>query len=40
MLLKITQGGGGWGFYFDLLTLEGGPLPDLIYSQSSGASHE
>ena len=32
ILLKITQGEGGWGFYFDLLTPDRKPLPDLMYS--------
>ncbi len=33
VLLKITQGGGGWGFYFDLLTPDGSkPLPGLVYA--------
>jgi hypothetical protein len=33
VLLKITQGSGGWGFYFDLLTPDGQPMPDIIHSQ-------
>ncbi|MCY2995595.1 MAG: hypothetical protein NTY19_48255 [Planctomycetota bacterium] len=32
ILLKITQGEGGWGFYFDLLTPDRKPMPDLVYS--------
>jgi len=32
VLLKITQGTGGWGFYFELLTPDGQPMPDLIYA--------
>ena len=32
LLLKITQGEGGWGFYFDLLTPDRKPIPDLIYA--------
>jgi hypothetical protein len=32
VLLKITQGLGEWGFYFDLLDSDGGPIVDLIYS--------
>jgi len=31
VLLKITQGDGGWGFYFDLLTLDRKPMPGLVY---------
>ena len=31
VLLKITQGGGGWGFYCDLLDSQHRPLPGLIY---------
>jgi hypothetical protein len=37
VLLKITQGDGGWGFYFDLLTPDGQPLPDLVYSPTRGS---
>jgi hypothetical protein len=33
VLLKITQGDGGWGFYFDLLTPDGQPMPDLVYAR-------
>ena len=31
VLLKITQGGGGWGFYFDLLDQKHQPMADLTY---------
>ena len=31
VLLKITQGHGGWGFYFDMLTPDGKPIPGLVY---------
>jgi hypothetical protein len=36
VLLKITQGDGGWGFYFDLLTPGGQPMPDLVYAPQRG----
>lgn len=29
VLIRITQGGGPWGFYFDLLDLAGEPMRDL-----------
>lgn len=33
VLLKITQGNGGWGFFFDLLDPQSGkPLGDVVYS--------
>jgi len=32
VLLKITQGDGGWGFYFDLLRTDGQPMPDIVVS--------
>lgn len=32
ILVKITQGGGGWGFYADLLTPDGKPMSDLLYT--------
>jgi len=33
VLLKVTQGGGGWGFYFDVLdAATKKPLDDLKYS--------
>jgi len=32
VLMKITQGVGGWGFYFDLLGPDGKAMTDLIYS--------
>jgi len=32
LLMKITQGGGGWGLYADFLTPDGKPLADLQYS--------
>ena len=32
LLMKITQGGDGWGLYADFLTPEGQPLPDLTYA--------
>ena len=33
VLLKVTQGDGGWGFYFDLLDPATGlPIADLVYS--------
>ena len=33
ILLKVTQGTGGWGFYFDLLDPQTGkPLSDIIYT--------
>jgi hypothetical protein len=35
MLLKITQGGGGWGFYCELQTPDGKPMPDLVYALSA-----
>lgn len=36
VLLKITQGGGGWGYYCELLTPDGKPIPDLSYASSPG----
>ena len=37
VLLKVTQGDGGWGFYFDLLDpATGQPLEDLVYSPTPG----
>jgi len=36
VLLKVTQGDGGWGFYFDLLTPDGRPMPDLVYAPKRG----
>jgi len=40
VLLKITQGHGGWGFYFDLLTPDGKPMPDLVYApRKDGTRH-
>ena len=36
VLLKITQSGGAWGFYFDLLGDDGQPLKDLLYAQKKG----
>ncbi len=32
VLVKVTQGGYGWGFYFDLLSLDGRPMAELTYS--------
>jgi hypothetical protein len=32
LVMKITQGGGGWGLYADFLTPDGQPLPDLTYA--------
>lgn len=32
VLLKITQGVGGWGFYLDFLSPDGQPMKDLVYS--------
>ncbi|MDQ3813592.1 MAG: HEAT repeat domain-containing protein, partial [Armatimonadota bacterium] len=32
VLFKITQGGGDWGFYFDLLDQKKQPMTDLLYS--------
>jgi len=32
VLLKITQGVGGWGFYFDLLGPDGKPMRDVYFS--------
>ncbi|MCY3017894.1 MAG: NEW3 domain-containing protein [Planctomycetota bacterium] len=32
LLLKITQGGGGWGLYADLLTPDGKPMDDLSFA--------
>jgi hypothetical protein len=32
VLIKITQGMGGWGFYFDLLGPDGKPLSDVRYA--------
>lgn len=29
VLVRVTQGGGGWGFYLDLLGLDGLPIQDL-----------
>ncbi|HKI34312.1 MAG TPA: NEW3 domain-containing protein [Gemmataceae bacterium] len=34
VLIKIPQSHGGWGFYFDLLTPDGKPMADLVYSPS------
>ena len=31
VLLKITQGHGGWGFYLDVLTPDGKPMKGLVY---------
>jgi hypothetical protein len=31
VLIKIPQSHGGWGFYFELLTLQGKAMPDLVY---------
>lgn len=31
VLLKITQGGGEWGYYFDLLDPQKKPMTDLVY---------
>nr|MDQ2732119.1 hypothetical protein [Armatimonadota bacterium] len=36
ILLKITQGGYGWGFYFDLLDTNHNPMPDLVYAAQPG----
>lgn len=30
ILLKITQGGGDWGFYFDLLDADKKPMTDIV----------
>ncbi len=32
VLLKITQGGGGWGFYCDILAANGAKMPDLVFA--------
>lgn len=32
VLLKIPQGMGGWGFYFDLVDSDGKLLQGLVYS--------
>jgi hypothetical protein len=32
VLLKITQGNGGWGYYLEFLTADGKPMPDLLFS--------
>ncbi len=32
VLLKITQGGGGWGFYFEILDSNGEVVKDLVYA--------
>jgi hypothetical protein len=32
VLVKVTQSHGGWGFYFDMLTPDGAPMADLVYS--------
>ena len=32
VLLKITQSGYGWGFYFDLLNAKHQPMNDLVYA--------
>ena len=37
VLLKITQGDGGWGFYFDLLAPDGQPIPGLVYGPKPGS---
>lgn len=34
VLVKITQGVGGWGFYSDFLDANGAPMSDLVYSGS------
>lgn len=36
VLVKVTQGGGGWGFYADFTTPDGKPMNDLIYSDHKG----
>jgi len=37
ILYKVTQGGGGWGFYLDLLDpATGKPLDDLVYAPTPG----
>jgi hypothetical protein len=32
VIVKITQGNGGWGFYLDFLTPDGNPMADLTYA--------
>ena len=32
VLLKIIQGNGEWGFYFDLVAPEGQPMTDLTFA--------
>lgn len=32
VLVKVTQGVGGWGFFFDLLGPDGKPMADVGYS--------
>ncbi|MBV9865388.1 MAG: HEAT repeat domain-containing protein [Abitibacteriaceae bacterium] len=34
VLLKITQGGGEWGYYFDLLDAQKKPMTDITYAAS------
>ena len=34
VLLKITQGSGGWGFFFDLLGTDGRPMSDVTWATS------
>ena len=37
LMVKITQGGGGWGFYFDLLTPDGQAMSDIRYAATNTA---
>lgn len=32
ILFKITQGGGGWGFFCDVVDAKGVPMADLVYA--------
>ena len=38
IVLKVTQGGGGWGFYLDLLSLNGEPLSNITWQPVKPAS--
>jgi hypothetical protein len=35
-MLKITQGSGGWGFFFDLRDSQGNPVADCVNALSAG----